>query len=163
MLEISELKALTGLCLLRKEFPKAFPKKVKPLKIGISKDINELQERKISNRLVKAALRYYVNSPEYRKAILSGGARIDLNGREGDQVDAMAVTLVKEKPKKRFTFNHKIWSNKIKKTDQYLPLEEENKEKWKATYQQELSLERKRINKIKKEKKKKKEARKKKK
>jgi len=79
------------LSFLAKMFPKCFSleQEAKPLKIGIFHDLAErlAQDDRVSNRLLRMALRHYTSSWKYLASIKEGAARIDLDGNEGDKVE----------------------------------------------------------------------------
>jgi ProP effector len=81
-----DAKADAALALLCERWPKCFlmfPGRRLPLKIGIHKDIpNGLIEPKI----LRLALRLYVNNPGYLNAMRLGAARVDLNGEPAGTV-----------------------------------------------------------------------------
>ncbi|MGQ8363645.1 RNA chaperone ProQ [Glaciecola sp. 1036] len=80
------------LAYLCSQFPKCFTLDgdVKPLKIGIFKDLAErLDDSEIvSKRLLRMSLRHYTSSWKYLASVKEGSARIDLDGIDGDLVEA---------------------------------------------------------------------------
>jgi sRNA-binding protein len=69
---------------LAERFPAAFvinPRCRRPLKLGIHHDILAQLGDTITPRGLSDALRVYASNPHYRKACVSGAARIDLNGQ----------------------------------------------------------------------------------
>jgi len=81
--------------ILRKEFPQVFKsgKEVKPLKIGIRKDlfniIKQVPNSPISGGDCRKALYYYTRNPYYQKALSQPKAeRIDLTGKPVSAVNS---------------------------------------------------------------------------
>jgi ProP effector len=76
---------------LAEKFPKCFTAEgeVKPLKIGIFKDLAQRVEDEgvVSRTQLRQALRRYTSSWRYLKSIAKGGTRIDLDGEPGDAVE----------------------------------------------------------------------------
>jgi ProP effector len=83
-----EIQATIGV--LVKTFPKCFwvwESCRRPLKIGIDRDIRE-RLNTLSPAALSAALQFYCNNPGYRRRILKGAWRIDLDGRPAGSVTA---------------------------------------------------------------------------
>jgi ProP effector len=76
---------------LYQEFPQCFKQKdgIKPLKVGIFKDIAERIEgsEKVSKTQVRQALRKYTSNWRYLDAVTKSEFRIDLDGNEGEKVE----------------------------------------------------------------------------
>ncbi len=72
------------LALLRELFPQTFfsdEKEIKPLKVGIHKDLFDALEGKITRMSIRGALALYTQSPAYKPCIQPGAERIDLEGK----------------------------------------------------------------------------------
>lgn len=72
------------LALLRELFPQTFfidEKAIKPLKVGIHKDLFDALEGKITRMSIRGALALYTQSPAYKPCIQPGAERIDLEGK----------------------------------------------------------------------------------
>jgi ProP effector len=85
---------------LTRQFPAAFsaePAHVKPLKIGILRDI--YAESVVSHRRLTAAMRSYCNGVHYLKGSKEGAARFDLAGEPAGAVTAAEA----ESARKRLT------------------------------------------------------------
>jgi ProP effector len=80
------------LAFLAERFPQCFVLNgdVKPLKIGIFQDLAaQLDDSElVSKRLLRMSLRHYTSGWKYLGAVKEGVARIDLQGAEGDKVQA---------------------------------------------------------------------------
>lgn len=80
------------LAFLAETFPKCFSleKDTKPLKIGIFHDLAKRLEsdERISNRLLRMALRHYTSGWKYLSSIKEGSFRVDLDGEQGEAVEA---------------------------------------------------------------------------
>lgn len=78
--------------LLAEKFPACFSLTgpAKPLKVGIFQDLAErLQESpEISKTSLRQALRLYTSSWRYLDALKEGAHRVDLDGNDGDVIDA---------------------------------------------------------------------------
>ncbi|MBQ4832467.1 RNA chaperone ProQ [Pseudoalteromonas sp. MMG010] len=76
---------------LYQEFPQCFKQKdgIKPLKVGIFKDIAERIEgsEKVSKTQVRQALRKYTSNWRYLEAVTKSDFRIDLDGNQGEKVE----------------------------------------------------------------------------
>lgn len=76
---------------LYQEFPQCFKQKdgIKPLKVGIFKDIAERIEgsEKVSKTQVRQALRKYTSNWRYLEAVTKSEFRIDLDGNQGAKVE----------------------------------------------------------------------------
>ncbi|MBQ4799699.1 RNA chaperone ProQ [Pseudoalteromonas sp. MMG006] len=76
---------------LYQEFPQCFKQKdgIKPLKVGIFKDIAERIEgsEKVSKTQVRQALRKYTSNWRYLEAVTKAEFRIDLDGNQGEKVE----------------------------------------------------------------------------
>jgi len=76
---------------LYQEFPQCFKQKdgIKPLKVGIFKDIAERIEgsEKVSKTQVRQALRKYTSNWRYLEAVTKSEFRIDLDGNQGEKVE----------------------------------------------------------------------------
>lgn len=82
---------------LQKTFPKAFDfQEPKPLKVGIHHDILGL-EAPISHTQRARAIRAYVGSPGYLKAVANGQWRYDLNGEPVEEILQEQKTRAEEK------------------------------------------------------------------
>jgi hypothetical protein len=65
----------------RTKYPACFSDPVKPLAIGIIKDIlQEKTELKVSARKLRKFCNIYCNTPEYKTALKAGTPRVDLIG-----------------------------------------------------------------------------------
>jgi ProP effector len=73
------------------EFPNCFKQKegIKPLKVGIFKDIAERIEgsEKVSKTQVRQALRKYTSNWRYLEAVTKNEFRIDLDGNDAEKVE----------------------------------------------------------------------------
>lgn len=80
------------LAFLAERFPKCFVLngEVKPLKIGIFQDLAEdlAESEVVSKRLLRMSLRHYTSGWKYLASVKSGAYRVDLQGNDGDKVDA---------------------------------------------------------------------------
>jgi ProP effector len=76
---------------LYSEFPQCFKQKdgIKPLKVGIFKDIAERIEgsEKVSKTQVRQALRKYTSNWRYLEAVTKHEFRIDLDGNDAEKVE----------------------------------------------------------------------------
>ena len=76
---------------LYSEFPQCFKQKdgIKPLKVGIFKDIAERIEgsEKVSKTQVRQALRKYTSNWRYLEAVTKNEFRIDLDGQDAEKVE----------------------------------------------------------------------------
>lgn len=76
---------------LYSEFPQCFKQKegIKPLKVGIFKDIAERIEgsEKVSKTQVRQALRKYTSNWRYLEAVTKNEFRIDLDGKDAEKVE----------------------------------------------------------------------------
>ncbi|WP_105168436.1 RNA chaperone ProQ [Pseudoalteromonas sp. T1lg23B] len=76
---------------LYSEFPQCFKQKdgIKPLKVGIFKDIAERIEGsdKVSKTQVRQALRKYTSNWRYLEAVTKHEFRIDLDGKDAEKVE----------------------------------------------------------------------------
>ncbi|MBQ4812609.1 RNA chaperone ProQ [Pseudoalteromonas luteoviolacea] len=76
---------------LYSEFPQCFKQKdgIKPLKVGIFKDIAEKIEgsEKVSKTQVRQALRKYTSSWRYLEAVTKNEFRVDLEGAQAEKVE----------------------------------------------------------------------------
>ncbi|CAI86752.1 RNA chaperone ProQ [Pseudoalteromonas translucida] len=76
---------------LYQEFPQCFKQKdgIKPLKVGIFKDIAERIEgsEKVSKTQVRQALRKYTSNWRYLEAVTKSEFRIDLDGNQAEKVE----------------------------------------------------------------------------
>ncbi|NOU49381.1 RNA chaperone ProQ [Pseudoalteromonas sp. JBTF-M23] len=76
---------------LYSEFPQCFKQKdgIKPLKVGIFKDIAERIEgsEKVSKTQVRQALRKYTSNWRYLEAVTKHEFRIDLDGKDAEKVE----------------------------------------------------------------------------
>ncbi|WP_372761994.1 RNA chaperone ProQ [Pseudoalteromonas sp.] len=76
---------------LYQEFPHCFKQKdgIKPLKVGIFKDIAERIEgsEKVSKTQVRQALRKYTSNWRYLEAVTKSEFRIDLDGNQAEKVE----------------------------------------------------------------------------
>jgi len=65
----------------RAKYPECFSEPIKPLAIGIIKDmLKERTELKLSGIKIRKFCRIYCNTPEYKAALKSGASRVDLRG-----------------------------------------------------------------------------------
>ncbi len=75
---------------LANKFPESFSIKgeAKPLKIGIFSDIAEriTEEDPVSKTQIRHALRRYTNSWRYLEAVKKGGMRVDLEGKDVEEL-----------------------------------------------------------------------------
>ncbi len=73
------------------EFPNCFKQKdgIKPLKVGIFKDIAERIEGsdKVSKTQVRQALRKYTSNWRYLEAVTKNEFRVDLDGNQAEKVE----------------------------------------------------------------------------
>ena len=73
-------------------FPLCFSVKdeAKPLKIGIFHDLAHRLEddERVSKRILRIALRHYTSSWRYLACVKTGAKRVDLDGVEGDKIEA---------------------------------------------------------------------------
>jgi ProP effector len=91
-----ELAAET-LPILAERFPLSFSLQEshrRPLKIGIDRDLASAVTD-ISTRAIKDALRFYVGSSKYQRALVHGAERIDLAGAPAGIVSAEAAAQAK--------------------------------------------------------------------
>lgn len=76
---------------LYQEFPQSFKQKdgIKPLKVGIFKDIAERIEgsEKVSKTQVRQALRKYTSNWRYLEAVTKSEFRVDLDGNQAEKVE----------------------------------------------------------------------------
>ncbi|GAA58967.1 ProP effector [Pseudoalteromonas sp. BSi20652] len=76
---------------LYEEFPQCFKQKdgIKPLKVGIFKDIAERIEgsEKVSKTQVRQALRKYTSNWRYLEAVTKSEFRVDLDGNQAEKVE----------------------------------------------------------------------------
>ena len=104
--------------LLSTLFPKCFflTGHVKPLKIGIFKDLVAREEvTHVSKNLLRQALRRYTSAWKYLRAQKVGAHRIDLDGNLGDIIEeshANYALEILEKNKEKIEKNKKEYSNK---------------------------------------------------
>ena len=83
--------------LLEDRYPKAFDwNQPKPLKVGIDKDMSLDDEFNASKQ--KRALAAYTRSDRYKKCLLSGQPRIDLNGVAVNNEPALPESMIPAKP-----------------------------------------------------------------
>ncbi|WP_105189841.1 RNA chaperone ProQ [Pseudoalteromonas sp. T1lg48] len=79
------------LAFLYEEFPNCFKQKdgIKPLKVGIFKDIAERIEgnEKVSKTQVRQALRKYTSHWRYLEAVVNNEFRVDLDGNQAEKVE----------------------------------------------------------------------------
>ncbi|WP_462158473.1 RNA chaperone ProQ [Pseudoalteromonas sp. GB56] len=79
------------LAFLYEEFPNCFKQKegIKPLKVGIFKDIAERIEgnEKVSKTQVRQALRKYTSNWRYLEAVVKNEFRVDLDGNQAEKVE----------------------------------------------------------------------------
>ena len=83
---------------LAERFPAAFaikPRHRRPLKLGIHNDILAQLNHTISPRALSDALRIYVASIGYLKALVTGAERVDLNGMPAGTVTAEHAATAK--------------------------------------------------------------------
>lgn len=80
------------LAFLAERFPKCFVLKgeVKPLKIGIFQDLaaDVAETELVSKRLLRMSLRHYTSGWKYLASVKEGSHRIDLQGNDGNKVEA---------------------------------------------------------------------------
>ena len=100
----------------KKLYPKCFLSVPKPLAIGIHNAMREEEDKKpedkrISKSVIRHFLLVYTGSKAYKKAIIAGGKRIDLQGNE--------VEIISDKHIEIASKSLKDWNNKQKiiKTD----------------------------------------------
>ena len=84
---------------LYQEFPNCFKQKegIKPLKVGIFKDIAERIEgsEKVSKTQVRQALRKYTSHWRYLEAVVNNEYRVDLDGNQAEKVEQEHVEHAK--------------------------------------------------------------------
>jgi ProP effector len=89
--------------MLEDRYPKAFDwNQPKPLKVGIDKDMSLDDDFNASKQ--KRALAAYTRSDRYKKCLLSGQPRIDLEGVAVNDEPALPESMIPKKEKK--PFNH---------------------------------------------------------
>lgn len=83
------------------KFPACFTQKaeVKPLKIGIFKDLSErlAEDELVSKTRLRQAIRYYTSSLRYLEAIKAGAKRVDLDGNDCEEIDAQHEAHAQER------------------------------------------------------------------
>jgi sRNA-binding protein len=96
--------AANAIKLLKKQFPNAFMdgSNIKPLKIGIHKDIiamlKLMQKKPISIYACKLAVSHYASQIDYKKALSQPDAyRIDLQGKPVEKVSSIHTEVAQEK------------------------------------------------------------------
>lgn len=95
---------------LASQFPECFSVEgeAKPLKIGIFQDLAERlkDDERVSNTVLRSALRQYTSSWRYLHGVKLGANRVDLDGKEGDAIEASHVEhaqkTLKESKEKAF-------------------------------------------------------------
>lgn len=72
----------------KKKYPNCFSDPIKPLAIGIIKDmLKERVELKLSGIKIRKFCNIYCNTPEYKMALKAGTARVDLLGNSTGLVE----------------------------------------------------------------------------
>ena len=88
--KLTDVKAV--IAFLAEKFPQCFSieGEAKPLKIGIFRDLAERVEDDglVSRTQLRHALRRYTSSWRYLKCVAKGGLRVDLDGNQGDALEA---------------------------------------------------------------------------
>jgi ProP effector len=88
--KITDSKAV--IALLAELFPKCFSVTgaTKPLKIGIFQELAErlADDERVSKTTLRSTLRHYTNSWRYLECIVAGAKRVDLDGQEGEEINA---------------------------------------------------------------------------
>ena len=108
---------------LATQFPNCFSTEgeAKPLKIGIFQDLAERlkEDEKVSNTVLRSALRQYTSSWRYLHGVKVGSKRVDLDGVEGAEIEQEHVEhaqkTLKESKDKAFA-NKKAQAEKDEKT-----------------------------------------------
>ncbi len=108
---------------LATQFPNCFSTEgeAKPLKIGIFQDLAERlkEDEKVSNTVLRSALRQYTSSWRYLHGVKVGSKRVDLDGVEGAEIEQEHVEhaqkTLKESKEKAFA-NKKAQAEKAKKS-----------------------------------------------
>ncbi|MGY5453477.1 RNA chaperone ProQ [Agarivorans sp. MS3-6] len=106
---------------LTAQFPNCFSLEgeAKPLKIGIFQDLAERlkEDEKVSNTVLRSALRQYTSSWRYLHGVKVGSKRVDLDGVEGAEIEQEHVEhaqkTLKESKDKAFA-NKKAQAEKAK-------------------------------------------------
>lgn len=100
------------LSLMQSRYPLAFPKAnttaIHPLKLKIHEDIHaaiDAGELDISRLKIRNFLRYWCNAPFYKKALVAGAARVDLNGQPAGVVTQQEIERDEAKGKREATDN----------------------------------------------------------
>ncbi|WP_427981639.1 RNA chaperone ProQ [Agarivorans sp.] len=107
---------------LATQFPNCFSTEgeAKPLKIGIFQDLAERlkEDEKVSNTVLRSALRQYTSSWRYLHGVKVGSKRVDLDGVEGAEIEQEHVEhaqkTLKESKDKAFA-NKKAQAEKANK------------------------------------------------
>jgi len=90
------------LSVLIEKYPKAFfkePVDRLPLKIGIHRDLYLALNGQFSNKIIQQSLRRYMGISGYRKKLVAGAQRIDLDGNPSGEVLAEHVALARQHQK----------------------------------------------------------------
>ena len=85
--EEKQKRYLENLEYFSKKYPKCFTNKLQLLKINIHKDLMELEKENKPISLIRFFLRTYTRDPKYRKLIVLGAERIDLEGKVASKVE----------------------------------------------------------------------------
>jgi len=94
--------AKATVAMLVESYPLAFaiePRRRRPLKLGIHRDIIAALNGTVTPRAVGDALRLYVGNPRYLKACVTRADRIGLNGNPAGQVSAEDAASAKIRKK----------------------------------------------------------------
>jgi ProP effector len=127
--------AAPTLALLKSRFPDIFvddAAQMRPLKIGIHKDLFEAFEGQVTRMSIRGALALYTSSPAYKPVIQPGVARIGLDGQpcgvvEAEYQDHPTKTKKDNKPrharpeaaqKRRGTVQHPTRRGRARKQEQ---------------------------------------------
>jgi len=104
--EKKRLKITTTLTYLEKRFPKTFDhQNPTPLKIGINKDIKqlnqELEDKNLMQKKIFYTLRYYTRLPQYIENCKEGAQRVDLDGILGEKISKEEAQYMREERSKK--------------------------------------------------------------
>ncbi len=79
-------------------YPKCFTIPPSPLKIGIHKDLYDMQDGNLSKTTIRRFLAKYCKSQDYKNAHILGALRVDLNGNsESSVTEEQIINIAKQR------------------------------------------------------------------
>ena len=123
-METKRISSKEVITYLVEKFPECFSIKgaVKPLKIGIFQDLSValVDDETVSKTRLRQALRHYTSSWRYLKSIKAGVFRIDLEGKDAEEIDEPQAEYARKTLKEsqdKFAHQKSTERNDAKKQD----------------------------------------------